>query len=172
MSFQINKGNLHLIDGYVTKGQYKCRMTCVYEPTTAAARRVLWQELEAIGRGEDLDWIVGGDFNAIAHQDEKFGGLPRHNWEMADFQNFIQESSLIDLGYIGYPFTWNNKRHGRDNVRERLDHFLLVLVGGYIILMVWSSTCNQEVRTIALFSWRHLIMLGDSNSGSSLLDAG
>ncbi|KAG5557826.1 hypothetical protein RHGRI_007911 [Rhododendron griersonianum] len=47
-------------------------MTCVYEPTTAAARRVLWQELEAIGRGEDLDWIVG-DFNAIAHQDEKFG---------------------------------------------------------------------------------------------------
>ncbi|KAF7146173.1 hypothetical protein RHSIM_Rhsim04G0061100 [Rhododendron simsii] len=123
LSFQINKGNSHLIDGYVTKGQYKCRMTCVYAPTTAADRRVLWQELEAIGRGEDRDWIVGGDFNAIAHQDEKFGGLPRHNWEMADFQNYIQESSLIDLGYVGYPFTWNNKRHGRDNVKERLDRF-------------------------------------------------
>ncbi|KAF7147810.1 hypothetical protein RHSIM_Rhsim03G0079300 [Rhododendron simsii] len=98
-------------------------MTCVYAPTTTADMRVLWQELEAIGRGEDLDWIVGRDFNAIAHQDEKFGGLPRHNWEMADFQDFIQESSLIDLGYVGYPFTWNNKRHGRDNVKERLDRF-------------------------------------------------
>ncbi|KAH7863624.1 hypothetical protein Vadar_020021 [Vaccinium darrowii] len=50
------------------------------------------------------------------------GGTQRQVWELTDFQQFVQDSNLIDLGYVGYPFTWNNKRPGRDNVRVRLDH--------------------------------------------------
>ena len=29
---------------------------------------------------------------------------------------------MTDLGFFGYPFTWNNKRPGQVNTRQRLDH--------------------------------------------------
>lgn len=32
---------------------------------------------------------------------------------------------MIDIGYVGYPFTWNNKRGGRANIRMRLDRALV-----------------------------------------------
>lgn len=73
---------------------------------------------------EGEDWLVGGDFNSILHVDEKMGGNQRQSWELTDFQNIVQESKLVDLGYVGYPFTWNNKRNGKENVRVRLDRFL------------------------------------------------
>ncbi|KAH7855780.1 hypothetical protein Vadar_028753 [Vaccinium darrowii] len=124
VSFQIIFSSAHVIDGYVTKGQYRCRVTLVHAPNSAQDRRGLWEHLLETTRTESLDWLVGGDFNAITHADEKAGGADRQAWEMADFQRFIQESNLIDLGYIGYPFTWNNKRCGQDNVKVRLDRFL------------------------------------------------
>ncbi|KAH7853263.1 hypothetical protein Vadar_000653 [Vaccinium darrowii] len=99
-------------------------MSFVYAPTNSQGRRALWSELISIANAEALDWIVGGDFNAILHPSEKMGGQYRQAWELSDFQNFVNGSHLIDLGYVGYPFTWSNKRSGRDNVRVRLDRFL------------------------------------------------
>ncbi|KAK3217957.1 hypothetical protein Dsin_011927 [Dipteronia sinensis] len=33
----------------------------------------------------------------------------------------VEECDLIDLGFSGLFFTWNNRRKGKDNVQERLD---------------------------------------------------
>lgn len=33
----------------------------------------------------------------------------------------INENGLIDMGFSGHAFTWNNTRVGRDNIQERLD---------------------------------------------------
>ncbi|KAH7838833.1 hypothetical protein Vadar_031730 [Vaccinium darrowii] len=124
VSVQIIKGDMHMVDSYVSMGQYRCRITFVHAPNSAHDRKSLWQELLSVARMETIDWLIGGDFNAILHPDEKVGGAPRQAWELADFQNFIQDSNLVDLGYVGYPFTWNNKRHGGNNVRVQLDRFL------------------------------------------------
>ena len=67
------------------------------------------------------------DCNAIISQDEKLGGLPRLEWEMEEFRDYFETSNLLDLGYVGYPFTWNNKRHSRASVRESLDRLLSTL---------------------------------------------
>ncbi|XP_075662942.1 uncharacterized protein LOC142632422 [Castanea sativa] len=40
---------------------------------------------------------------------------------MEDFGAALEACHLMDLGFHGYKFTWNNKRTGAANARERLD---------------------------------------------------
>ena len=40
---------------------------------------------------------------------------------MDDFRNLLDDCRLADLGFVGYPYTWNNKRPGLENTQERLD---------------------------------------------------
>lgn len=40
---------------------------------------------------------------------------------MDDFRNVLDECRLANLSFVGYPFTWNNKRPGLENTQERLD---------------------------------------------------
>uniref|UniRef100_A0A7N2N012 Reverse transcriptase n=1 Tax=Quercus lobata TaxID=97700 RepID=A0A7N2N012_QUELO len=40
---------------------------------------------------------------------------------MDGFREALEKCSLVDLGFLGYPFTWNNKRPGLANTRLRLD---------------------------------------------------
>ena len=41
--------------------------------------------------------------------------------QMEDFGDVLEDCHLIDLGFQGYKFTWNNKRPGAANTKERLD---------------------------------------------------
>lgn len=40
---------------------------------------------------------------------------------MDDFRSTLDDCRLADLSFVGYPFTWNNKRLGLENTKERLD---------------------------------------------------
>ena len=40
---------------------------------------------------------------------------------MNAFREALEHCHLEDLGFRGYEFTWNNKRPGEANIRERLD---------------------------------------------------
>lgn len=40
---------------------------------------------------------------------------------MEEFSLALDLCGLVDLGFRGYPFTWNNKRPGDANTRQRLD---------------------------------------------------
>jgi len=40
---------------------------------------------------------------------------------MEEFGAALESCQLIDLGFRGYKFTWNNKRPSATNTRERLD---------------------------------------------------
>lgn len=42
---------------------------------------------------------------------------------MRDFYEFIVGNGLLDLGFIGYPFTWKNRRDEWP-IQQRLDHGL------------------------------------------------
>lgn len=60
-----------------------------------------------------------GDFNSVTSDREKLGGAPVIPSSCSSFNACIDDCSLIDLGYLGPPFTWS-----RGELRERLDEVM------------------------------------------------
>lgn len=57
-----------------------------------------------------------GDFNALLSQEDKMGGQVVSSSSTGGFRHFITSFGLIDLGYHGHPYTWNNRHRGIANI--------------------------------------------------------
>jgi hypothetical protein len=57
-------------------------------------------------------------------QIEKSGGRPVDSSSHCPFRNFIDHFGMIDVGFVGNPFTWSNNRQGLENIKEILDRGL------------------------------------------------
>ena len=68
--------------------------------------------------------MCGGDFNELLAISEKVGGSDRFFIGMFQFREAVDDCDLVDLGFSGSCFTWNNRRDGVDSIQERLDRFL------------------------------------------------
>lgn len=99
-------------------------MTGVYGPTNPLVKPYFWDELNRLGESIDGPWCVAGDFNAIVDQKEKIGGRPFASGSRCRFRHFIDDQGLMDLSFSRNPFTWSNRRVGKDNIQERLDRGL------------------------------------------------
>jgi hypothetical protein len=53
-------------------------------------------------------------------QSEKTSGRPIDSSSHYPFRSFIDHFGMIDVGFVGNPFTWRNNRHGLKNIIERL----------------------------------------------------
>jgi hypothetical protein len=49
------------------------------------------------------------------------------NSSSCPFKKFIDHAGLVDLGFVGNPYTWCNKRQGLASIKERLDRGLASL---------------------------------------------
>ncbi|XP_073051334.1 uncharacterized protein [Primulina eburnea] len=65
-------------------------------------------------------WLVGGDFNVIRDASKCLGSRGGRLLPMEEFNTFILDSGLIDVGFEGSSFTWTNK-----TIWKRLDRVLL-----------------------------------------------
>lgn len=66
-------------------------------------------------------WLCIGDFNTIQSSQDRFGGSPVTFSSTKDFNEFIAQTHLLNLGYCGAVYTWSNKRQHTFNIEERLD---------------------------------------------------
>ena len=80
-----------------------------------------WALLRHLSSLVNVLWCCVGDFNAFLHFSKKLSIHPPSVKQMEDFGAALEDCHLIDLGFQGYKFTWNNKRLGAANTRERLD---------------------------------------------------
>jgi hypothetical protein len=60
----------------------------------------------------------------VLDQSKKSGGRPVDSSSNCHFKNFIDHFGMIDVGFAGNTFTWNNKRKGVEKIKERLDRGL------------------------------------------------
>ena len=68
--------------------------------------------------------MLVGDFNDICSNGEKWGGRERSEGSFRDFNSFMSGNELVDIGYVGIPWTWSNTWEGEGVVKERLDRCL------------------------------------------------
>ncbi|KAK2648340.1 hypothetical protein Ddye_015829 [Dipteronia dyeriana] len=99
------------------------RFSGIYGCPGPNQRHNTWELIRRLRMVDNLPWVLGGDFNERLRMDEKCGGLMKAVSGMYDFWKIVDNYNLMDLGFAGPKMTWDNKREGRDNIQERLDHF-------------------------------------------------
>lgn len=97
------------------------QLTCVYGPPIPAQRQQFWESLDLIGTVHSGPWCIIGDFNPLLTAADIKGGKAVASSSSGRFRRFLNDHGLIDMGFEGYAYTWNNKRSGSANIQERLD---------------------------------------------------
>lgn len=64
-----------------------------------------WDSLYKIGESFNGPWFLGGDYNVIMEQKDKLGGRAFSFSSVCRFRKVIDNLGLIDLGFVGYPYT-------------------------------------------------------------------
>jgi len=90
----------------------KVLLTAMHAPSSSTSRPQfqirLAQELLPL----HTPWVVVGDLNTVTKEVEKKGGKPFRLTNCRAFLNFLDSSSLIDMGFSGPNFNWDNGRLG------------------------------------------------------------
>lgn len=69
----------------------------------------------------DPPWLVIGDLNEALWDFEHLSSIPRPEPRMVVFRDTLEVCELVDLGFSGIPFTYDNHRAGVSNVKVHLD---------------------------------------------------
>ena len=117
----INFTENHILAKVVEEDGFVWYLTCFYGWPDSSQKAKSWALLSHLSSFMDGSWLCIGDFNVILHSDEKLSHKPPSYKQMDEFREVLEQCSLTDLGFLGYPFTWNNKRPGHANTKERLD---------------------------------------------------
>ncbi|CAA7042518.1 unnamed protein product [Microthlaspi erraticum] len=108
----------------VTKNAEVMHVVVVYAAPSVSRRSGLWMQLRDLIRQVHEPLIIGGDFNTIVRVDERTGGNGRLSPDSLEFGSWINEMSLIDMGFRGNRFTWKRGREARFFVAKRLDRIM------------------------------------------------
>lgn len=97
------------------------RATFVYGEPRIEQQHVFWDRLRFLKAQCDGPWVCIGDFNEALSNDEHLGPTNRGEAQMWLFRECLEDCNLIDLGFCGPKYTWNNRQQGDYNIRVRLD---------------------------------------------------
>jgi hypothetical protein len=114
--------SLHHIDVKMSEPNgIKWRATFVYGEPRVQDRHLMWELLKRIKPSTSEPWFMVGDFNEVLWQKEHMSARRRSENQMQQFREVLRHCEMVDLGYKGLPWTYNNKQSGENNVRVRLD---------------------------------------------------
>ncbi|GLT61462.1 hypothetical protein SLA2020_341660 [Shorea laevis] len=99
--------------------------TFVYGEPNIQLRRPMWTRVMEMRRHTSTPWLLMGDLNLVGDSTDKRGKRPPTMLDRTILHELISVCSLREIGFKGLVFTWTNRRHGEENVRERLDRALM-----------------------------------------------
>jgi hypothetical protein len=135
------------IDVHAQGGPYSTRWrgTFIYGEPKPADRHQMWTLLRDLKPRSSDPWLLLGDFNEAMWQSEHFSRARRSERLMMEFREVLSHCDVHDLGFVGTPWTFDNKQAGERNVKVRLDRA--------VANPAWSSLF-PEVRVHHLMSSR------------------
>ncbi|XP_071920779.1 uncharacterized protein [Coffea arabica] len=128
----------------------------IYASTEDRVRKHEWKTIEQKKREWGEKWAVKGDFNDICSNGEKWGGRERFDDSFSDFNNFISGNELVDIGFVGIPWTWSNTWDGEGEVKERLDRCL----GSVGWMQLYENVTCEHIEKEAS---DHYLLMVDTN---------
>lgn len=130
-------------------------LSTVYNSSNPTIRKLVWDEMRAVASLQ-VPWVAAGDFNVLLDAREKCGGKPLTVGQCKELKQVLSHCNLIDVGAAGPRLTWNNKRTGMANIRERLDRVLAN--------EQWIKYHEEaQVKTLSYYDSDHRALLVDTN---------
>lgn len=123
IDLRIIYANDNIISGIIFSHppQVQWCINVVYGPVNPSLKLVFWDQLQEIVVNWSGPCLILGDFNVVLEQQDKMGGRPVAQSSNGGFANLIQIGGLMDVGFKGSRYTWNNCRCGRANIQERIN---------------------------------------------------
>lgn len=104
--------------------RFRMGLIVVYAAPTVSRRSGLWKKLREVVSSITEPVVIGGDFNTIVRLDERTGGNGQLSPDLLSFGDWINELSLIDMGFRGNRFTWRRGRKESTFIAKWLDRVL------------------------------------------------
>lgn len=126
--------------------------TGFYGNLEASLRKFSWELLRRLSKPTSTTWLVCGDFNEIISSDEKLGGGPRNQCQMREFREVLDFCNSRRIPFLGFKYTWDNRREGEDNTK-------LVLDRGYLNPVGHTLFPQAQIEHIIISVFDHLCLL-------------
>ena len=128
VEIKIQSFSLNHIDAIICQeGREWWRFSGIYGHPETENKSKTGELLKGLHDASRLPWVCGGDFNLMLFSHEKKGGNVFDASEAEIFREAVERCGLIDLGFVGYDYTWSNNQGGEDNIQERLDRCLATM---------------------------------------------
>jgi len=98
--------------------------SAIYANPHESQQEELWTDLEDFLRTNTTSWPLAGDFNETRNMEERRNCSEGIQKRCAKFDHWIDNNGLMDLGYLGPPFTWNRGNNPATRKSARLDRAL------------------------------------------------
>lgn len=135
------------------------RWRALYGEPKTEQRHNFWDLLRFVRSKWSGPWICARDFNEALSRNEHLSRGDRGENQIRLFRECPEDCDLVDLGFSGPKYTWNNRQEGNSNVKVRLDR--AVANGQFIQLFD-----DYHVENIITSSSDHYAILISINSDS------
>lgn len=106
------------------RNQERWNLAIVYASPSMVLRRKLWATLRDSVLKIGSHWTAIGDFNSVATIDEVSNKDTFSDRRCSEFNDWIFEEGLVDLGYVGQTYTWMRGTEASTFRGARLDRVL------------------------------------------------
>ncbi|KAK8990977.1 hypothetical protein V6N11_062004 [Hibiscus sabdariffa] len=123
---EVNLSVLHsdknLIDTIISiNGEPEWFGTFIYAPPYEEEKQDFWERLGKLRVNANGKWGIMGDTNVVASPSEKYGGAPFDLNNAKWYNEFLENSLLMEIQSKGGIYTWSNQRCEEDEICEKLE---------------------------------------------------